>query len=92
MQVLQENGKMNNSSVAVMVETSCVVLFGDFLKENTKRMHCICVLQDDVPEVQEFFLVNLTSVELLMNHTTSSPPRLGKKTCKKIFFSLIEIS
>ncbi|XP_066038594.1 adhesion G-protein coupled receptor V1 [Chamaea fasciata] len=36
----------------------------------------VTVLEDDVPEVQEFFLVNLTSVELIMNHSTSSPPRL----------------
>ncbi|XP_009698930.1 PREDICTED: G-protein coupled receptor 98-like, partial [Cariama cristata] len=36
----------------------------------------ITILEDDVPEVQEFFLVNLTSVELIMNHSTSSPPRL----------------
>ncbi|XP_069736689.1 adhesion G-protein coupled receptor V1, partial [Phaenicophaeus curvirostris] len=36
----------------------------------------ITILEDDVPEVKEFFLVNLTSVELIMNHSTSSPPRL----------------
>ncbi|NWV26847.1 GPR98 protein, partial [Origma solitaria] len=36
----------------------------------------VTILEDDEPEVQEFFLVNLTSVELIMNHTTSSPPRL----------------
>ncbi|NXI47503.1 GPR98 protein, partial [Galbula dea] len=36
----------------------------------------ITILEDDVPEVQEFFLVNLTSVELIMNYSTSSPPRL----------------
>ncbi|NWV35380.1 GPR98 protein, partial [Grantiella picta] len=36
----------------------------------------VTVLEDDEPEVQEFFLVNLTSVELIMNHSTSSPPRL----------------
>ncbi|NWX37327.1 GPR98 protein, partial [Notiomystis cincta] len=36
----------------------------------------ITIVEDDVPEVQEFFLVNLTSVELIMNHSTSSPPRL----------------
>ncbi|NXX79900.1 GPR98 protein, partial [Urocolius indicus] len=36
----------------------------------------ITILEDDVPEVQEFFLINLTSVELIMNHSTSSPPRL----------------
>ncbi|XP_058280172.1 adhesion G-protein coupled receptor V1 [Hirundo rustica] len=36
----------------------------------------VTILEDDVPEVQEFFLVNLTSVELIMNHSTSSPPRL----------------
>lgn len=71
-----------NSSVTVILETCCVILFGDFcgsfLKDNEKRMYCICVLQDDIPEVQEFFLVNLTSVELIMNHSTSSPPKLGK--------------
>ncbi|XP_031463513.1 adhesion G-protein coupled receptor V1-like, partial [Phasianus colchicus] len=36
----------------------------------------ITILEDDIPEVQEFFLVNLTSVELIMNHSISSPPRL----------------
>uniref|UniRef100_U3K352 Adhesion G-protein coupled receptor V1 n=1 Tax=Ficedula albicollis TaxID=59894 RepID=U3K352_FICAL len=36
----------------------------------------VTILEDDVPEVQEFFLVNLTSVELVMNHSTSFPPRL----------------
>ncbi|XP_041868909.1 adhesion G-protein coupled receptor V1 isoform X6 [Corvus kubaryi] len=36
----------------------------------------VTILEDDVPEVQEFFLVNLTSVELIMNHSTSSLPRL----------------
>uniref|UniRef100_A0A8C3RD85 Adhesion G-protein coupled receptor V1 n=1 Tax=Cyanoderma ruficeps TaxID=181631 RepID=A0A8C3RD85_9PASS len=36
----------------------------------------VTILEDDVPEVQEFFLINLTSVELIMNHSTSSPPRL----------------
>uniref|UniRef100_A0A663NAC2 Adhesion G-protein coupled receptor V1 n=1 Tax=Athene cunicularia TaxID=194338 RepID=A0A663NAC2_ATHCN len=40
----------------------------------------VTILEDDVPEVQEFFLVNLTAVELIMNHSTSSPPRLGKTT------------
>ncbi|OXB60111.1 hypothetical protein ASZ78_001978 [Callipepla squamata] len=36
----------------------------------------ITILEDDIPEVQEFFLVNLTSVELIMNQTILSPPRL----------------
>ncbi|NXF10740.1 GPR98 protein, partial [Smithornis capensis] len=36
----------------------------------------VTILEDDVPEVQEFFLVNLTSVELIMNHSTSSLPKL----------------
>jgi len=50
-------------------------------------------LQDDVPEMQEFFLVNLTSVELIMNHSTSSPPRLGKATYTKLslLFFLYEL-
>lgn len=78
-----------NSSVTVILETCCVFLFvdfcGSFLKENEKRMYCICFLQDDIPEVQEFFLVNLTSVELIMNHSTSSPPKLGKTSYTKLF-------
>ncbi|XP_069081373.1 adhesion G-protein coupled receptor V1 [Pleurodeles waltl] len=36
----------------------------------------ITILEDDIPELQEFFLVNLTSVVLLLNPVTSSPPRL----------------
>lgn len=79
--------KKNYSSVVIIVETSSVFVLGDFCdsfsKENEK-MYWICVLQDDVPEVQEFFLVNLTSVELIMNHSTSSPPRLGKTTSTEL--------
>ncbi|XP_060091684.1 adhesion G-protein coupled receptor V1 isoform X2 [Heteronotia binoei] len=36
----------------------------------------VTILEDDVPEMQEFFLVNLTSVELIINPLTSVPPRL----------------
>ncbi|XP_060091685.1 adhesion G-protein coupled receptor V1 isoform X3 [Heteronotia binoei] len=38
----------------------------------------VTILEDDVPEMQEFFLVNLTSVELIINPLTSVPPRLDK--------------
>ena len=34
-------------------------------------------LQDDTPELEEYFLVNLTHVELIMAPFTSFPPRLG---------------
>uniref|UniRef100_A0A8D0G948 Adhesion G-protein coupled receptor V1 n=1 Tax=Sphenodon punctatus TaxID=8508 RepID=A0A8D0G948_SPHPU len=37
----------------------------------------ITIIEDDIPELQEFFLVNLTSVELIMDPLTSFPPRLG---------------
>uniref|UniRef100_A0A8D2L5E0 Adhesion G-protein coupled receptor V1 n=1 Tax=Varanus komodoensis TaxID=61221 RepID=A0A8D2L5E0_VARKO len=37
----------------------------------------VTILEDDVPEMQEFFLVNLTSVELIIHPSTSFPPRLG---------------
>lgn len=47
------------------------------------------VLQDDVPEVQEFFLINLTSVELIMNHSTSSPPQLGKTTYTELSLAFL---
>ncbi|XP_039767131.1 adhesion G-protein coupled receptor V1 [Ornithorhynchus anatinus] len=36
----------------------------------------ITILEDDIPELQEYFLVNLTSVELIMAPLTSFPPRL----------------
>ncbi|XP_060617754.2 adhesion G-protein coupled receptor V1 isoform X2 [Anolis sagrei] len=36
----------------------------------------VTILEDNVPEIQEFFLVNLTSVELIMHPSTSFPPRL----------------
>uniref|UniRef100_A0A8C2V3T1 Adhesion G-protein coupled receptor V1 n=1 Tax=Chinchilla lanigera TaxID=34839 RepID=A0A8C2V3T1_CHILA len=37
----------------------------------------ISVLEDAIPELKEYFLVNLTSVELIMSPVTSFPPRLG---------------
>ncbi|KAM5298193.1 adhesion G-protein coupled receptor V1 [Ctenodactylus gundi] len=36
----------------------------------------ITILEDDIPELKEYFLVNLTSVELIMAPLTSFPPRL----------------
>ncbi|XP_063151499.1 adhesion G-protein coupled receptor V1 [Candoia aspera] len=47
------------------------------LKEGeTAAIINITILEDDVPEMQEYFLINLTSVELLMYPLTSFPPRL----------------
>uniref|UniRef100_H0V266 Adhesion G-protein coupled receptor V1 n=1 Tax=Cavia porcellus TaxID=10141 RepID=H0V266_CAVPO len=37
----------------------------------------ITILEDAIPELKEYFLVNLTSVELIMAPVTSFPPRLG---------------
>uniref|UniRef100_A0A8C5P4D2 Adhesion G-protein coupled receptor V1 n=1 Tax=Jaculus jaculus TaxID=51337 RepID=A0A8C5P4D2_JACJA len=37
----------------------------------------ITILEDDIPELEEYFLVNLTHVELIMAPLTSFPPRLG---------------
>ncbi|XP_016041836.2 adhesion G-protein coupled receptor V1 [Erinaceus europaeus] len=39
----------------------------------------ITILEDDVPELEEYFLVNLTSVELIMASLTSFPPRLDSE-------------
>uniref|UniRef100_A0ABM5FTD0 Adhesion G-protein coupled receptor V1 isoform X1 n=1 Tax=Pogona vitticeps TaxID=103695 RepID=A0ABM5FTD0_9SAUR len=36
----------------------------------------VTILEDNIPEMQEFFLVNLTSVELIIQPSTSFPPRL----------------
>ncbi|KAI4570105.1 hypothetical protein MJT46_007399 [Ovis ammon polii x Ovis aries] len=38
----------------------------------------ITILEDDIPELEECFLVNLTHVELIMAPFTSFPPRLEK--------------
>nr|XP_001918372.2 G-protein coupled receptor 98 [Equus caballus] len=39
----------------------------------------ITILEDDVPELEEYFLVNLTYVELIMAPFTSFPPRLDSE-------------
>ncbi|XP_066129903.1 adhesion G-protein coupled receptor V1 [Saccopteryx bilineata] len=39
----------------------------------------ITILEDDVPELEEYFLVNLTYVELIMAPLTSFPPRLDSE-------------
>ncbi|XP_031794624.1 adhesion G-protein coupled receptor V1 [Sarcophilus harrisii] len=39
----------------------------------------ITILEDDMPELEEYFLVNLTSVELIMAPLTSFPPRLDSE-------------
>ncbi|XP_063820072.1 adhesion G-protein coupled receptor V1 [Pseudophryne corroboree] len=36
----------------------------------------VSILEDDIPEVQEYIRVTLTSVDLIMKLATSSPPRL----------------
>uniref|UniRef100_A0A2K5BZQ4 Adhesion G-protein coupled receptor V1 n=1 Tax=Aotus nancymaae TaxID=37293 RepID=A0A2K5BZQ4_AOTNA len=39
----------------------------------------ITILEDDMPELEEYFLVNLTYVELIMAASTSFPPRLDSE-------------
>nr|XP_011757031.1 G-protein coupled receptor 98 isoform X6 [Macaca nemestrina] len=39
----------------------------------------ITILEDDIPELEEYFLVNLTYVELIMAASTSFPPRLDSE-------------
>uniref|UniRef100_H0X6E5 Adhesion G-protein coupled receptor V1 n=1 Tax=Otolemur garnettii TaxID=30611 RepID=H0X6E5_OTOGA len=39
----------------------------------------ITILEDDIPELEEYFLVNLTCVELIMAPSTSFPPRLDSE-------------
>ncbi|KAE8635798.1 hypothetical protein XENTR_v10002742 [Xenopus tropicalis] len=39
----------------------------------------ISILEDDIPELQEYFFVSLTSVELIVKLMTSSPPHLDIK-------------
>ncbi|XP_048187347.1 adhesion G-protein coupled receptor V1 [Perognathus longimembris pacificus] len=46
--------------------------------ETTKAIN-ITILEDDVPELEEYFLVNLTYVELITTPLTSFPPRLDSE-------------
>ncbi|XP_076995276.1 adhesion G-protein coupled receptor V1 [Tamandua tetradactyla] len=39
----------------------------------------ITILEDDIPELEEYFLVNLTHAELIMAPLTSFPPRLDSE-------------
>ncbi|GAB5567024.1 adhesion G-protein coupled receptor V1 isoform X4 [Prionailurus iriomotensis] len=39
----------------------------------------ITILEDDIPELEEYFLVNLTYVDLIMAPLTSFPPRLDSE-------------
>ncbi|KAG8524634.1 Adhesion G-protein coupled receptor V1 [Galemys pyrenaicus] len=39
----------------------------------------ITILEDDIPELEEYFFVNLTYVELIMEPLTSFPPRLDSE-------------
>ncbi|KAH0505721.1 G-protein coupled receptor 98 [Microtus ochrogaster] len=39
----------------------------------------VTVLEDDIPELKEYFLVNLTHVDLIMAPLTSFPPRLDSE-------------
>ncbi|XP_028615942.1 adhesion G-protein coupled receptor V1 [Grammomys surdaster] len=39
----------------------------------------ITILEDDIPELKEYFLVNLTHVDLIMAALTSFPPRLDSE-------------
>ncbi|CAH6787485.1 Adgrv1 [Phodopus roborovskii] len=39
----------------------------------------ITILEDDIPELKEYFLVNLTHVDLIMAPLTSFPPRLDSE-------------
>ncbi|XP_042546906.1 adhesion G-protein coupled receptor V1 [Dipodomys spectabilis] len=46
--------------------------------ETTKAIN-ITILEDDISELEEYFLVNLTCVELIMTPLTSFPPRLDSE-------------
>ncbi|XP_021064109.1 adhesion G-protein coupled receptor V1 [Mus pahari] len=48
-------------------------------EEETTAAISITVLEDDIPELKEYFLVNLTHVDLIMAPLTSSPPRLDSE-------------
>ena len=50
---------------------------GNYLESITVENLMGEFLQDDTPELEEYFLVNLTHVELIMAPFTSFPPRLG---------------
>ncbi|KAM6225436.1 adhesion G-protein coupled receptor V1 [Rhynchocyon petersi] len=58
-----------------------VSLVGSLILEEgeTSAVINVTILEDDIPELEEYFLVNLTYVELLMAPFTSFPPRLDSE-------------
>ncbi|NWU68697.1 GPR98 protein, partial [Pterocles burchelli] len=71
---------LSNQTEGILAEPGAdyIAVSGSLILEEgeTSAALNVTILEDDEPEVQEFFLVNLTSVELIMNYSTSSPPRL----------------
>lgn len=47
-------------------------------------MYVCCVLQDDIPELSEVFVVRLTAIELVDNITDTVPPSLGAATVSQV--------
>ncbi|NWI09710.1 GPR98 protein, partial [Crypturellus soui] len=71
---------ISNETELTMAEpgTDYIPVSGSLILEEgeTSAAINITILEDDIPEMQEFFLVNLSSVELIMNHSTLFPPKL----------------
>ncbi|XP_019373727.1 PREDICTED: G-protein coupled receptor 98 [Gavialis gangeticus] len=72
--------KLRNQTEGILAEPGVdyIPVSGSFLlgEGETSAAINITILEDDIPEVQEFFLVNLTSVELILYPMTTSPPKL----------------
>nr|AAL06014.1 MASS1.3 [Mus musculus] len=71
--------KNNTEGNLAEPESDFIPVVGSLVLEEgeTTAAISITVLEDDIPELKEYFLVNLTHVDLIMAPLTSSPPRLG---------------
>uniref|UniRef100_G1KP04 Adhesion G-protein coupled receptor V1 n=1 Tax=Anolis carolinensis TaxID=28377 RepID=G1KP04_ANOCA len=71
---------LKNQTEGILAEPGVdyIPLSGSLLIDEgeTSAVINVTILEDNVPEIQEFFLVNLTSVEIIIHPSTSFPPRL----------------
>ncbi|XP_033623594.1 adhesion G-protein coupled receptor V1 [Fukomys damarensis] len=74
--ILSLKNQMEGNLAEPEVDFIPVVGFLILEEEQTAAAINITILEDDIPELKEYFLVNLTSVELIMAPLTSFPPRL----------------
>ena len=79
MSTLVQSSSERESELNGLSKCFVVFVFSVTVLELKMPLFIACPIQDDIPELNEVFLVNLTSVQILQPATTETPPRLGEK-------------